>query len=326
MANCHKNFLTGSDSFHSKINLDESKVSSLRVSRDNLRKHIRAKFEELNRPKIKFKMQGSFDMNTTVNPLNGDYDIDDGVYFSPSLEERPTSVTVHNWIVDAAKSYKTVDPPIDKKRCVRVPFKSGYHVDFPIYDLVENNNGQEDSEPHLAVKLDGWIFSDPVKITNWFSKNVKDTQGQLRRIVRYFKAWADYENQSTRPKMPSGLVLTILATEEFCFENGEDSAFGNTASAIYDRLTDDENIFNPVDSTENLRNRITDVQFFNFLERLDYLIRSAETAIEHSSKEEAAKHWKKRLGDRFPVYKDPENKATKFAAVAPAIRKNTSSA
>ncbi len=329
MANCHKNFFTARDSFHSKISLDASKINSLRTSRDNLRKHIRTDFEEHDRPKIKFQMQGSFIMNTTVNPLDEDYDIDDGIYFSPSIEDRPTPQTVHNWVVDAAKSYRTVDPPVDKKRCVRVPFKSGYHVDFPIYDLIEVD-GQEDPEPYLAVKVDGWIFSDPVKITNWFNQKAKNNQGQLKRVVRYFKAWADQENQSARAKMPSGLILTILATEEFYHHDShDDSSFGNTASAIYERLSIDEDILNPVDSTENLRDRITDAQFSNFLNRLDVLIRSAETALEHSSKEEAAKEWTKRLGDRFPVYEDSKNKATKFSAAVAgtkAIKKNTSSA
>src|SRR3989339_1889205 len=137
MANCHQNFFTASDSFYLKISLDNSKSDSLRGSRDNLRKHIKKKFNEEGRPAIKFYMQGSFVMKTMITPLDGDYDIDDGLYFSPNLNPRPTTETIHQWVVKATQSYSTVDPPIDKKRCVRIPFKAGYHVDYPIYDLIK---------------------------------------------------------------------------------------------------------------------------------------------------------------------------------------------
>jgi hypothetical protein len=188
-------------------------------------------------------------------------------------------------------------------------------------------------EPYLAVKGEGWIFSDPKKLAEWFDDEVSkhNNNGQLRRVVRYLKAWADFENQSSRPKMPCGLILTILATEEFQddFENNDDEAFGNTASAIRERLLGDESIPNPVDDDEDLRNRISDAQFNNFMARLKLLVETADTAIDHNSQEEAAKEWKKRLGDRFPVYGDDDStKAKTFgkAASGAAIKVNTGSA
>ncbi|MDH5561866.1 MAG: CBASS cGAMP synthase [Deltaproteobacteria bacterium] len=331
MANCHKNFFTATDSYHSKVTLDGTKKESLKTSRNKLRAHLKKEFSEKNRPSIKFQMQGSFAMKTTVNPLNGDYDIDDGLYFKPQLEERPTPETVHRWVTDAAASYPTVDPPVDKNKCVRVPFKAGYHIDIPIYDLVKEDD--DNALPYLAVKGDGWIFSDPKKLTGWFDDEVSkhNNNGQLRRVVRYLKAWADFENQSSRSKIPCGLILTILAAEEFQDDYGDndDEAFGNTASVIRERLLDDDSISNPVDEDENLRDRISDAQFNNFMERLRVLVESADTAIDHQSEEEAAKEWKKRLGDRFPVYEDEDStKAKTFGAVTVgnAIKVNTGSA
>ena len=56
-------------------------------------------------------------------------------------------------------------------------------------------------------------------------------------------------------------------------------------------------------------------------------MQSAETALDHSSGEEASKEWNKRLGDRFPIYKDPSNKAIKITSGGiPAIKTNTGSA
>lgn len=310
MANCHKNFLTASDSYHSGVSLDDNKKESLQTSKKNLRKHIKTKFQEKDRPTIKFQTQGSFSMNTAVNPLDGDYDIDDGLYFKPQLDNRPNPETVHAWVVEGAKSYSTVDTPVDKDRCVRVPFKAGYHVDIPIYDLVDDGNGA--ISPELAIKGHSWRYSDPKKLSEWFQDRVSQTNSQLRRLVRYFKAWADYQNQSGQYKMPSGLVLMILASEEYEYDDRDDVAFAQTAAGILQRIKYDESIPNPVDRSEDLRDRITDPQFENFKTRLDTLVQHSETALNHESAEEAAKkHWQKVLGDRFPVIEDTEKKGEK---------------
>jgi hypothetical protein len=312
MANCHKNFFTAGDSFHGKILLDKSKRDDLIRSRDNLRKHIRAKFEEKDRPKIKFKIQGSFHNGTTVNPLDDDYDIDDGIYFDPPFEkgERPTPETVHSWVKEAADSYRQVDPAKDKKRCIRVPFKDGYHVDFPIYDLTGEDPNRR---PELAIKGEGWVFSDPRAFGDWFEDMVTRKGALLRRVVRYFKAWSDKQGNGNSYKMPGGIVLTILAAEEFQSSDRDDEAFAETASAIYNRLKINQSIKNPVDRSEDLRDRISGPQFDNFMAKLERLVQNAETALEHESEEEAAKYWQKQLGDRFPVYEDQDGKGKSAA-------------
>ena len=77
MANIHELFT----SFNDSITLSDAKTSSLRTSRDSLRKVIKQWFSDNNKQEPKFCWQGSFAMKTTVNPVNGgEYDIDDGVY------------------------------------------------------------------------------------------------------------------------------------------------------------------------------------------------------------------------------------------------------
>ena len=78
----------------------------------------------------KFHAQGSFATQTTVNPLDGEFDLDDGVYLQ-HLDEYdqsgwPTPETVHGWIVDATNGY-TKEKPIDKRTCVRVRYAGQYH-------------------------------------------------------------------------------------------------------------------------------------------------------------------------------------------------------
>jgi ribosomal protein L10 len=45
---------------------------------------------------------------------------------------------------------------------------------------------------HAVKGETGWHFSDPVEITKWFKEAVKTNGTQLKRTVRYFKAWADF--------------------------------------------------------------------------------------------------------------------------------------
>ncbi len=51
-------------------------------------------------PDYEFRDQGSYEMGTGTKPLNGDYDIDQGLYFAVSPAEYPDSVvlkgTFHN--------------------------------------------------------------------------------------------------------------------------------------------------------------------------------------------------------------------------------------
>jgi hypothetical protein len=77
MANCHGLF----QEYHKTIKLSASKKELLRKGRNSLRKIIKNFFKEnLKIKEPKFWSQGSYALKTIVNPINGDYDIDDGVY------------------------------------------------------------------------------------------------------------------------------------------------------------------------------------------------------------------------------------------------------
>ncbi len=76
--------------FNSQIKLSLSKISKLKSNRKALRDKIRAHFKEKTWDTPKFYSQGSFPLETNLNPIkkttdDGDvkeeYDLDDGVYF-----------------------------------------------------------------------------------------------------------------------------------------------------------------------------------------------------------------------------------------------------
>ena len=112
------------------ISLSQSQKDKLRTSRNSLGDKIKAHFEEKGRKQPIFRQQGSFDMETIINPIDGEYDLDYGVYlqgYSDKENNWPAPDTVHNWIVEAVESH-TQTPPINKKACVRVVFKRQYHT------------------------------------------------------------------------------------------------------------------------------------------------------------------------------------------------------
>jgi hypothetical protein len=133
--------------------------------------------------------------------------------------------------MEAAENH-TEQQPKDKDPCVRVHFKDGYHVDLVIYYK------KEFEHPHLAHKRDGWIVSDPKEFMDWFNRQA-DPDGQLKRIVRYFKAWRDH----LRGDMPSGLILTILATTNITFDDRDDIAFLETMKRIHNSLNSSASSF-----------------------------------------------------------------------------------
>ena len=208
MADLTKEFKT----FHDAVVLTSAKKASLRKSRDAIRDKIRKHFSKTLKIAVpKFRGQGSYSMGTTVNPIDGEYDIDDGAYLqhldTQNDEEWPAASTVHQWIVNATDGH-TSEKPMDKRTCVRVRYAGKYHVDLPLY-------GELNGKYLLAVKGEKkWPHSDPLALTTWFRDQIEMHGEQLRRIVRYLKAWADFQYHRSG-KMPNGLILTVLSASNF---------------------------------------------------------------------------------------------------------------
>jgi hypothetical protein len=296
MANLHSEFIT----FHDRVALTSGKKESLRTARNAIRERIRKYFRENLKVTLpKFLGQGSYSMGTTVNPLDGEFDIDDGVYMQQLDEnddrEWPTQDTIHRWLVKATDGH-TNEKPLDKRTCVRVRYAGQYHVDLPSY-------GKLNGEYLLAEKgVKGWHRSDPLALTVWFREQVKAQGEQLRRIVRYLKAWADFQS-GRRGKMPSGLILTVLAVQKFKADERDDVSLLNTATAIFYAVNPIFCVYNPVDLTEELTARLTDEQKARFQDEVsDLAIRGAK-AIDADDPEESSKLWRSQLGDRFPNIK-----------------------
>ena len=112
--------------FNDNLTLKKKYKDLVITGRNALRNKIGSKFEENDRKKPKYFMQGSYAMNTAINPEEDEeFDLDDGVYlqgYSDDKDTWPATTTVHDWVKKAVDKHTSNDP-IDKNTCVRVVYE-----------------------------------------------------------------------------------------------------------------------------------------------------------------------------------------------------------
>jgi hypothetical protein len=329
----------------------------LKSARNSLRDRMMKAYEKFPQDErkthsIEFQSQGSFVMDTIIKPHETDFDLDDGVYFIGNLTEEQRSDTqiFHDIIIKAIDKNNEIEDIIDKKTCVRVKYKKGnndlgFHIDIPIY------YAKNYEQPELAHTEEGWVESNPVEFIAWFEEKAKSNfnkaflyesakyfsdydkwlsdirkkDTQLRRIVRYLKAWGDIK----RKEMPPGIVMSILAANNFIENERDDIALRDTLVAIKNDL--DENKFTCIRPTpkvgEDLFVKTSKEEKEYFYNSLRAFIESANLAINNPNQKDACLKWQKHLGKRFPCYlaKD-EIEGSKIYAAPPIKNDNSKSA
>ncbi len=310
MADCSAAFA----SFHQAISLTKTEKRFLRSARSAITKKLIAFFASRERcPKIEFKVQGSFSMGTIVRPLDGDFDIDIGIYllnYGNWQHNWPKPEAVSQWLVTALSGHTSLQP-VNKRNCVRIHYKPragtknfiGYHVDLPIYIEYESFFGK-----YTRIGITGekqWNHkSDPIGFTKWFFEESQKNKGdvnQLTRLVKYIKAWKDYSSNGT--KFPSGMALTILMAKQYQPHKRDDVAFALTikeAWAILYGFFGLETITSPVVPHNNLLSRLTRNQKDNFQAALTRLKDLSGKAVNTENAIEAMECWQQCFGSRMP--------------------------
>lgn len=302
MADCDNLF----QEYNKEVSLTKTKKDNMSTSKDGLRDRIRKHFKEKHPDyEPKFYIQGSYKMKTGIRTKDDICDLDDGVYFM--REPDVTATTLQGWILDAVNGY-TDEAPEHRKKCIRNIFTNDYEIDIPVYYKIDNKQYQ------LAVKDKGWENSDPKAVVSWFNKQ-KDKDGQLLKIVKYLKGWGDHK----RNKMPSGLAMTILASNakaKIVYNERDDITLRDTLKEIKKALdlrfecvvpaAPNDDLFSDYDS--NRRN--------NFMNALKEFIDDADKAIKEENQLKSSRLWQKHLGHRFPDGKDEnENNGTRNAGL-----------
>lgn len=308
------------DQFHSTIRLGRfDEEATLREKRDIIRKRLReclpGVFKKYAEPYTEptFVDQGSYEMRTGVKPLDGDYDIDQGVYFMVSREDYPDPVTLKKRVHEALEGH--TDRVEIRRPCVTVFYlqEGGvlYHVDLAIYsDASCNADGQDylaRGKQHSDAEHREWEVSNPQALEDalFGTYTTEDGRKQYRRIVRFMKRWKSVQFNGTGNAAPRGIGLTVAVQSFLMLPIYQDpltaSSFDDLAAlrrlvdAILANFTyqlyDEEEekwyarlrVYLPVEPRNDLFARMSNKQmegFRNQLEELRDALASAASAVD----------------------------------------------
>jgi hypothetical protein len=217
------------DKFHDKIKLglfdeEDTLREKRRIVREKLLANLPGVFESHKEKNLvpTFRDQGSYAMRTGIKPLDGDYDIDQGVYFETSTTDYPDPVVLKERVHEALDGHtKKVEI---RRPCVTVFYKDGYHVDLAVYSSAAANADKQD---YLAMGKAGsekkyrvWQLSDPTALTNKLFERFDDDETgterkQYRRVIRFMKRWKDFNFNSGGNGGPRGIGLTVNTHDYF---------------------------------------------------------------------------------------------------------------
>ena len=291
MANLHQAFIR----FDEEIKLTEFKKADIRRRRNIVRDKIRSFFKDTLKCNLpKFQSQGSFTINTALNPINeNEVDIDDGIYLqhvSQDENEWSSPREVHKFIVKALDDH-TKDGCESKTSCVRLTYANDFHIDFPIY-IMKNGHAR------LAnTKTNTWIKSDSKDFKNWFYNNRKNEQ--TNRIIRYLKAWRDF----TKTDFTS-IELTILVVNNFYGNDRDDVVLYQTLEKCVTFLNTNRGIKKPVSPYEDLWENYSESKKNTLIQKLSDLMNDIATAINNQSDNRSSIIMREQFGDRFPKLND----------------------
>lgn len=316
--------------------IQEAKKDVRLALRDRMPRIYKEEGHEGSPPNPRFFTQGSFAYKTLNAPAKPPQqaDIDDGCYLPMSFltqTERP-SVAADVFFQVAEKALSELCEErgwklSSKPTCVRVQINARAHIDVPLYAIpdqefetltkaFEERHGYTMDSIHasidtweelpqekvlLAHRLDGWIHSDPRPIKQWFIDQVEKKGEQLRRVVRYLKAYRDWTWPSNGP---SSILLMAAAAPLFQkIDRRDDAALLQVVQRLPQQLR--QGVVNPTNTAESLTERLRksdpdrDIveevaqQFEHFGAQLQ--------AILDATNEAQACTWMQRLfGERFP--------------------------
>lgn len=285
MPNLHNIFVN----YNNNISLTVSRRKRLTAAKIAVENSILFYFR--NNSKIvvpNFFIQGSYKMNTMIVKKDNTYDVDLGVYFNvkPNIEAKTLQQNVHKALRNHTKAGAT-----HKEKCIRVNYQNEFNIDLPIYFIDKSTKTS-----YLATK-NGWEESNSKELVEWYFNNGGELS-QLQRIIKYLKAWAN----NHKNKMPSGITLSVWATQKYSPHERDDIALFNTLLGIK------KHIFwngvyckNPAPPYDDLVSKLLVTQKSRFKAELKKLINDLDEAIENENINTSVKSLRIHFGNKFTI-------------------------
>ena len=214
-------------------------------------------------------------INAPARPPEQQADLDDGAYIPLTFcEDTGSPKAVSRLLIEASERSLT---DLARKRgwsvdtknpnCTRIIISVDKHVDVPLYSIPDEEFIKITEERHrlvkgqrafdayadsadmddiwdvmprrvrLAHKERGWVDSDPRPVRDWIEVQVKVKSEQLRRLIRYLKAWRDAQIwPAGDPKSLLIMALTNAGLEKM-IEGRDDLALIAVCRTIPEQLT-----------------------------------------------------------------------------------------
>ena len=298
----------------------------------------------------RFFTQGSWAYKTLNAPARHPQqaDVDDGAYLPLSFVAQASKPSVASAVFFAA-AQEALMPLIklrkwalvtDKPTCVRIVISAFAHIDIPLYAIPDNEfetlqkaalstygymtldeavaKAERDAwtalpTDHvlLAHRDDDWVKSDPRPVKKWFLEEVDRHGEQFRRVVRYLKAFRDWQWPTGGPA--SILLMAASAPLFDARERRDDLALLDVVEKLPDALRD--GVCNPVDAAESLTNRLGKKGVDDAATKLEAFENHLRGALNASNAEQACAWLVNQFGERFPN----EPKRVKVTTVAATV-------
>jgi hypothetical protein len=304
-------------------------------------------------PQPRFFTQGSWAYGTLNGPgqTPQQADLDDGCYLPMgfvSQTKRPsTAASVFFAAAEEAlrlfveaRKWKLVT---DKPTCVRVVISSFAHIDIPLYAIPDEEfvslsaasmrlygydsltealaKAERDAwtalprdKVLLAHRVSDWMTSDPRPVKDWFLAEVEAKGSQLRRVVRYLKAFRDWQWPTGGP---SSILLMAAAAPLFeKRDRRDDLALLDVVSGLPQRLRAGVN--NPVEASESLTERLGNAGIEDAAKAFERLEGALRGATDAGSPSQACVWMQDVFGPRFPNEPDRVKIVSVAATIAAA--------
>lgn len=279
-----------------ELELDETRKNKMETAYNSVYELLKKESDFFKNLEILIYPQGSAKIGTTVKPINGeDFDLDTVLHiYDPYYNHKPK--TIYDALVKVLENdgyYKTIMEK--KKRCVRLNYKSDFHIDILPACMKNLNDYEKIAIPEKA--LNNWSSGNPKGFANRFLNNANSVKKSvlklfsdtlikakvesepipkeiyektpLQRAVQLVKRYRDiyYLDKDFRV---SSIVITTIISESY---NSEDSIYSTISNTIT-KIKDNYNIsiasrtrfkiFNPVDGSEEFTDSWTDKHYSSF--------------------------------------------------------------
>lgn len=307
-------------------------------------------------PEPRFFTQGSWAYKTLNAPAKPPQqaDLDDGAYLPLSFVSQTKRPSVASSVFFTAaelalaplmkgRGWRLVT---DKPTCVRIEISKFAHIDVPLYaipDVEFATLAKAATQLHgymslgeamvraerdawtalpkntvlLANRDGGWMESDPRLVKDWFLAEVMVRGEQLRRVVRYLKAFRDWQWPSGGPS--SMLLMSAAAPLFEKRDRRDDLALLDVVAALPAALRAGVNC--PVDATESLTKRLGPDGVEDAAKRYESLEQHLRGAIDAGNQAQACTWMVQQFGPRFPDIPDKVKVVSVAATIAAAPAK-----